>query len=259
SIGQTLFSQGQYEEAEKLFRQLLQQMEKENGYEYCSILSKLGRCLRLQGNAKEAINYYRQAITIAQDCDPTNELQRQMGLMYADLGDLLREIGEYGEAKENLEISLEIKKNLGDIKGKAVTNGQLASLAYMQDNLLEAEKRYKETLKAFQSLNEPVMEAQAWHHLGMVYKDAKRWEAAETYYRKSAEIQVNLGNIKDVAKTWEGLAHLYEDRGRIQDAESWHRKAIEGYQQSGDKMGLASNLSNFAKLLQNQENRLAEA
>ncbi|MDJ0582188.1 tetratricopeptide repeat protein [Crocosphaera sp.] len=259
TMGETLYSQGRYTEAEQVFRHLLQQLGEDISYDRSLTLGRLGRCLIDQGKVDEAIIYDNQGIALAQQLEATERVKRHIGVMQADLGNVLMLKGDYKEAKQAYETALAIKQELVDTRGEAATVAQLGTLAKNQGNLSEAEKRYKKALKAFQSLNESPMEAILWHQLGMVYQDANQWQAAETCYRNSAEIEINLGNLKDVAKTWNQLAVLCEFSGKPQDAELWYRKAMEGFKQADNKVNVAASLSGLAHLLQNQENRLEEA
>ena len=45
----------------------------------------------------------------------------------------------------------------------AVASGQLGTLAFLQGDLAEAERRYQEALASFQRLGEPETEAAIWH------------------------------------------------------------------------------------------------
>ncbi|MGK7956454.1 MAG: CHAT domain-containing protein [Crocosphaera sp.] len=262
TIGETLYSQGRYAEAEQIFRRILQQLGEDISYSRSLTLLKLGRCLEGQGKAEETITCHRQGITVAQQLEATDRVKRHIGVMQTDLGDMLRATGDYAGAKQAYEDSLKNAQDLSDIRQEAVVTGQLGTLAQAQGNLSEAKERYKEALTVFQTLNESASEAIAWHQLGMVYQEAKQWEAAETSYRNSAQIKVDLGIIggsNSAATTWGQLANLCKDSGKPQDAELWHRKAMEGFKQAGDTANLAKILNNLASLLQNQKNRLEEA
>ena len=54
-----------------------------------------------------------------------------------------------------------------------------------EGDLAEAVKSYREALKLFQRLNEPLMEAVAHHQLGRALQEAKQWDEAETHLAPS--------------------------------------------------------------------------
>ena len=258
NVGEQLFSAGRYSEAEQVFTEILEGLSEEASYNRCYTLAMLGRCFSFQGRGAEAAAIYRQAIAEAEQLPASDSVKRQMGSLQADLGDVLRNMGDYDRARIAYQQSLAIAKELGDARQEAVVMGQLGTLALRQGKLAEAAQSYQSALKIFRGLNEPASEAVAWHQLGMVYQEARQWDAAEGAYRESARIEESLGNLAEAAKTWNQLAMVNQDAGKLEAAEAWYRKAIEGKKAAGDRLPASSSLNNLADLLQNQD-RLTEA
>lgn len=157
---------------------------------------------------------------------------------------------------------MEIAKEQGNTRGVAVSKAQLGTLAFLQGELAEAAERHKEAQVLFQSINEPVMEAVAWHQLGMIYQDAEHWEAAEQAYRKAAQLkheQGLLGGSNGAGSSWDQLAQVCKATGRMAEAEQWYGKALAARQAADDQPGMATTLNNLAALLANQPARLDEA
>src|SRR5262249_16125853 len=120
-------------------------------------------------------------------------------------------------------------------------------------------ERYRAALALFQQLGEPAMEAVAWHQLGVVFQEARRWDEAERHYRESARIKEQQGNLAGASQTWNNLANASVSTAKPEAAEGWYRKAIEADRKLGNPKELAPDLSNLANLLQNLPGRLAEA
>jgi tetratricopeptide (TPR) repeat protein len=256
--GEALYYAGQYAQAETIFRTLLQQLGQIPRVNLCNTLNRLGRCLNKQGNIAAAIDCYSQALAIAQSLETSPSMQRLTGTLHTDLADAFANGGDYAQAKAHYEKSLAIKKEVGDIRGVAVVQGQLGTLAMVRGDFQVAEQSYQMALTMFSSLNEPQSEATAWHQLGLVYQRENAWQAAEHAYRESAKIKEALGNTLGAASTWANLAIVTEAQGKLDAAEQWYRKAI-GTQKQGNPKDLASSLNNLADLLQNQAKRLDEA
>ncbi|MCI5116260.1 MAG: tetratricopeptide repeat protein, partial [Candidatus Electrothrix sp. AX1] len=149
-----------------------------------------------------------------------------------------------------------------DTRAVAVSKGQLGTLAYLQGELAEAAERYQEALALFQRINEPVMEAVAWHQLGMVYQEAKQWEAAEQAYRQAAQLKEEqglLGGSVSAGNSWQQLAQVCVYTGRKEEAEQWYNKDLAVCRAADDRPGIAGTLSNLANLLANDPARLDEA
>jgi tetratricopeptide (TPR) repeat protein len=259
NLGKQLYDAVRYQEAARVFSEILAGLGEQPSYHRCVTLTRLGRCLRFQGQVSQAARLFRQGLAEAQPLEQSDDVKQLMRTLQGDLANVLTHMEDYGEARIAYEASLAIKKELGDFRGAAVSNGQLGTLALLQGNLPEAEQRYREALTTFQQLHEPASEAVAWHQLGMVYQEAKQWDAAENAYREAARMKESQGNLADAATTWHQLALVHEYAGKPEEAEAWYRKAIKGGKATEDKLAVSKTLKNLANLLQNQPHRLIEA
>ncbi|MBW4484117.1 MAG: CHAT domain-containing protein [Tildeniella torsiva UHER 1998/13D] len=253
--GETLLSAGRYGEALALFTEVLQGLGEAPSYEQCVTLTRIGRCFRFQGQAAQAAECYRAGIALAEQLEPGDSVTRQRGFLHTDLGDVLREMGNYAGAKDAYEESLRVCEILDDARGAAVNQIQLGSLFLVQKDLAEAATRYQAALKTFQGLREPASEAVVWHQLGMVYQEARQWDEAERHYRESARLkeeQGMIGGSNGAVTTWNQLANLNQLAGRVEGAIAWYEKAIAGGKAAGDSLGVSVRLSNLANLLQSK-------
>lgn len=263
NVGVKLQSVGCYKEAEVVFQEILLGLGSRPSYKRCLTLNNIGRCYESIGQSKQAMAQYQLGLKEAAMLEQTNNVKRQIGTLQADLGDVLREMGEYDYARASYEVSLAIKKEIGgDRRGEAVIQGQLGTLALVQNNLTEAVHRYKEARDIFQHLNEPAMEAVAWHQLGITFQELHQWGNAEQAFRQSAQIrefQGLISGLNGAVATWNHLAILSKDMGKLKESEDWYHKAIKADRENGDKVLLLQHLNNFANLLQMLPDRLTEA
>ncbi len=260
NLGEQLYSAGRYQEAAQVFEEVLAGLGEKPSYERCLTLTRLGRCLRLQGHAAQAAEQYRKGLATAGKLEPSGSVKRQMGCLHIELGDVLRAMGDYDEAKTAYETALSVMKEINDHRSTGVINGQLGTLAMLRGNLQEASQRYLDALATFRQLNEPEMEAIAWHQLGCVYDEAKQWDAAEQAYRQSAQLEESQGNLKGATASWGNLAVVMKNAGKPDEAETWYRKAIDGSKTAGDILNLSKWFNNLADLLQTHyPQRLPEA
>jgi len=258
--GEHLYSQGQYQAAAQVFNEILMILGEQPSYERCLTLGRLGRCFANQEQAEQAIAYYRHGLAVAEQLELSKNIKRQKGNLHTGLADVLMNMRNFEEARKDYEAALVIDKELEDVRGIAIDEGQLGTLALSQNNLQEATERYREALAIFQRLNEPESEAVLHHQLGMVYKEAQQWDAAEQAYREASRINESQGNLTGAAQTWNQLAIVNELTGKFKEAEAWYRKAIEGTKSVGNLLSLARSLNNLANLLQTSyPNRLTEA
>jgi tetratricopeptide (TPR) repeat protein len=262
NIGEQLLQSGQTAAAVAVFQDILIRLGEAPSYNRCLILGMIGECCKAQVQLVHAEQNYRQQLIELFQLEQSEGVRREIGSAQTDLADVLRDQGRYTEAKAAYQAGMEIKKELGDRRGMAVSKGQLGTLAYVQGELAEAAERYTEAQVLFQSINEPVMEAVAWHQLGMVYQKVKHWEAAEQAYRQAAwlkEEQGLLAGMNGAGNSWDQLAQVCEATGRQAEAEQWYGKALAAFQAVEDWPNAARTLSNLADLLANDPARLDEA
>ncbi len=257
--GEQLLAAGRYGEAQQVFEAILQVLGEEPSYDRCLTLSRLGRCLRLQGQAARAAERYREGLQVAARLEPSDGVKRQTSNLQTDLANGLRDMGDFDGARQAYEASLAIYKEIGDARNEATVQFQLGTLEMLQGNLVEAEQRYREALATFQQFNEPASEAITWNQLGNLYQEVQQWEAAEQAYRQAARLLESQGNLTYAAQTWNQLAIVCKGSGKLEAAEAWYRKAIRGFKDGRDRINESKALSNLAALLKNDPNRLAEA
>ncbi len=262
NLGKQLQESGQATEAIQVFQDILARLGEVASYERCLSLGRLGRCHEADGQLVDAEQLYRQELTELSQLKQSPSVQKQKGLALTDLADALTAQGEWSRAKEAYKAGLEIAEKLGDVRDMAVSKGQLASLALMQDRLSEAADWYQEVLHLFRNLNEPVHEAIYTHQLGIVYQRGENWEAAEQTYREAARLKEQQGllvGINGAGSSWDHLAQVCIATGRLSEAEQWYRKALSIFQDAAYQPGIARTLSNLAALLADDPTRLDEA
>ncbi|MEA5489404.1 MULTISPECIES: CHAT domain-containing protein [Pseudanabaena] len=260
NTGEQLWNAGRYAEAKAVFQEILAGLGATPSFNKCTILVNLGRCYKAVGNLQFAKEAYLDGLTVAAKLEQSKGVQQKIGVLQADLADVLSDMGDYDRARESYEESLAIKKEIGgSFREEAVVQVQLGTLALLQNNLTEVAQRYQEALKIFQQLNEPASEATVWHQLGMTFEKSRQWEAAEQAYRQSAQISEAQGDLTRAVMTWNQLAIVSEGAGKLTEAEAWWQKVIAADRKQSDHTLLCGHLNNLANLLQQDYDRLNEA
>jgi tetratricopeptide (TPR) repeat protein len=174
---------------EAVFRDLLGRLEASVTYDAASdhamTLARLGRCQAAQSRAVPAIEWHRRTLgefeRISESDEPAKEM---LGRVYTDLGDNLRQVGQFDQAQQAYENDLVISREVNDQRSVGVHLGQLGTLALLRGELAEARQRHTEALVTFRGLGEPQMEAAAWGNLGNVAEQEEKWDKADRCYRK---------------------------------------------------------------------------
>lgn len=258
-MGEQLLNTGRVAEALPVFKEMLTEL----GVEYvdirCITLISIGRCLKLQGQLPQAVESFREAMTVAAQLEQQQHAQRVVSATQVELANVLRDMGQASNARTAYETALSIAQELKDERQIAVVEGQLGSLELYLGNITEAQRRFTVAIQKTRELQEPVGESIFWNQLGIAHQEAGQLEAAEEAYRESARIKEALGNLTSAAKTWNQLALVCHLSGKLETAEAWYRKALVVNRRDNNPLALGENISNLASLLQDQGGRLDEA
>lgn len=259
--GETLLAAGRAGEAAALFRGLLARLEAVGdpsnysgnpialAYDTAVTMVWFGRCLAAGGQPGEAIGWHERARDgFAALSETSANAKEMLGMVHSALGDVLGLTGRFAEAREAYDRALALARETEGGRAAGVTLGNMGTLALIQHDLQEAEKRYWEALDTFRALGEPAMEAVAWHQLGLVAQEARQWEAADERYRESLRLKEGPGDLPGVAGTCNQLAIVAKRAGRPADAERWYLRAADAYERLNRPHEQAKVLSNLANL-----------
>ncbi len=262
SQGEEEYRKGHLRAAITWFSRLLARIEAQpkaasygpDSYEHATTLGRLGRCYEAAWDLSAAERQYRRALTIAetllkQDPEERIFLVLQANIM-ADLGDVSRKQGQYAHARAAHERSLQIKEQIGDLRGQAVSQGQLGFIALEQGEYEEARQYYQQSLTTFQMLGEPAEEAGKWHQLGRVAQAQQDWSEAERCYRESLVRKEQLADLAGAARTCGQLGQVALVTNRFEEAKGWYQRALGLSEQTDVTSGeYATHLFNLANLL----------
>jgi len=106
--GQQLLEQGQVGQATAVFTAVLARLGEAPSYGRAVMLGRLGRCLYLSGQPGPAAAQLREAMGVAARLAPSDGVKGLRGTLRSELGDALRAMGRYGEAREAYEAALKI-------------------------------------------------------------------------------------------------------------------------------------------------------
>ncbi len=257
--GERLYHDGQPAAAAVLFTEILQEIGTELSFNRVKTLALLGCCFQDQGQLSEADRYLREALDLSEQLEQSDGVKKQKVCLQADLGNVLTNLGEYSEAQQMYENSLMIAKAIGDLRGVALTEERLGTLAMLQGDLFTAMQKYQSVLKIFSDLQEPAAESASWHKLGIMYEKFQQWGEADEAYRESARISEKRGDTNGTFNCYGQLANLSVKMNRLTEAEGWYRKILKISRVVGDRLSESKALVSLAYLLSDQPNHLSEA
>jgi tetratricopeptide (TPR) repeat protein len=257
--GEQLLHSGQAGKAAECFHDLLKNLSETPSHQLADTFGALGRCHLVGGRPDLAEAQYRRGLQVTEALEQSDHVKQCRSALLTGLGAVLCDLGRFPEARESYERALETARETDDLRGVGIIEGQLGDLALRGDDIAGAMSHYQVTLTPFQHLQEPTTEAAYQHQLGLTFQKAGEWDQAERHYRESAALAEKHGDLAGAAKSWHQLGKVCVASDRPKAAEDWYRRAIEGMQNPPSLDRGAMSMTQLAKLLQAQPDRLTEA
>jgi tetratricopeptide (TPR) repeat protein len=204
-------------------------------------LGNLGLAYADLGEVRKAIGYYEQALEIAREIgDRRGEGADlgNLGLAYADLGETRKAIGYYEQA-------LEIAREIGDRRGEGADLGNLG-LAYADlGEVRKAIGYYEQALEIAREIGDRRGEGNRLGNLGAAYHRLGEVRKAIGYYEQALEIAREIGDRQMEGNNLGNLGLAYADLGEVRKAIGYYEQALEIAREIGDRRGEGNRLGNL--------------
>ncbi|NIM14913.1 MAG: tetratricopeptide repeat protein [Candidatus Aminicenantes bacterium] len=158
---------------------------------------------------------------------------------YHQLGMVAHGERDFKEAKRNYHEALKIKQELYNKRGQASTYHQLGNVAYEEEDWIEAKKNYLKALKINQDYNDRQSQANNYHQLGMVAFEEQNWEEAKKNFNEALKIHHEFNDVYAQAKTYHGLGIVAQEEGDLNEAKKNLLQDLKICQEFNDKYGQA--------------------
>ncbi len=189
-LADLLRTHGQYDEAERLYRESLRVFEAVGDtHAVAATQSSLADLLRTRGQYDEAERLYRESLRVFEAVGDT----RAVAVTQSSLADLLSLRGQYDEAERLYRESLRVFEAVGDTRSVAVTQSSLADLLRTRGQYDEAERLYRESLRVFAQVPDPLGTAYVQRQLGELALRCGRLQDALPLLEAARQGFVTLG------------------------------------------------------------------
>ncbi len=221
-----------YKEAERLFNQAKEEVEKQrnNNPRYAAMLLRdLSSSKRDQGDVRNAIVICEKSLKICKEQLGPEHIDTATGLN--NLAALYKSQGRYSEAEPLFIEALKIRKTeLGDRHPDTASSlNNLALLYKLQERYSEAEPLYIEALKICKTQlgDRHPSTATSLNNLAGLYESQGRYSKAEPLYVEALKIcKAKLGDRHpNTTTSLNNLRGLYESQGRYSEAAPLYIKA----------------------------------
>lgn len=239
-----MFEQGDFDAAEKLFKQALEIAPEESdrigtAQTYC----ELGNISRARRDFDTATKWYKQALELL----PKYSEDHNAVIIYYNFGMVAQDQHDFDTAVKWFEQVLYISTQRQDYKQSAANaSHQLGMIAEQRGDFATANKRYKYAAEIRRNIGDEYEEAKSYFQLGRVEVQCKDYDTAEKWYKRVLNIMLSLNQVNDneniigidrgsiyrisdiVALTYGELGLIATLRNRdYETAEKWYKQALD--------------------------------
>ncbi len=150
--------------------------------------------------ADSAILYYKEAYKLS----ITHQLQKELGAVQVNLGELYLDLGETINAEQYFTEALESFENENDTRGIWHTKVGVAAVQKQRKNFTQAISIYLDAIEYFKSINDYHYLIRSYRSLSNIYKEQKELEKALLYQEKCGEIKDSVAKNETLSK----LTHM---------------------------------------------------
>src|SRR5579859_3834602 len=168
------------------------------------------------------------------------------------LGVIAQDQGDYPQASQLYEESLQIYERLGDQRGRATTLHALGVIAQQQGDYPQARQLYEENLQIFERLGDQSGRASSLHQLGMIAQQQGDYPEARQLYEESLQIKERLGDQSGRATTLHALGVIAQQQGDYPQARQLYQESLQIFERLGDQSGRAGTLHQLGVIAQDQ-------
>ena len=166
----------------------------------------------------------------------------------AQLGSLLRDLGEFGVAEQHLQAALKLYAGNGNRAGELRTQ---IELHIIESERGQSEAAYRKLLALeppMLELDDPAVLGRYYNTLGVQAIRNDRVDDANTYLQRAATQLRRANQPNQEAGAYTNLGSLLARNKRYQEAQAMWEKALGVFRDSGDRLGAAITLSNLGAL-----------
>ena len=190
-----------------------------------------GEFLDLRGHLREAVRLLSWAAEVARavgDRRGEGNALGNLGLAYADLGEVRRAIEYYEQA-------LVIAREIGDRRGEGNRLGSLGLAYAALGEVRRAIECYDQALVIFREIGDRRGEGNTLGNLGVAYKDLGEVRRAIEYHEQALKIAREVGDRRGEGAALGNLGNAYVDLGEVRRAIEYHEQALAIAREIGDR------------------------
>ncbi|QFS48567.1 tetratricopeptide repeat protein [Nostoc sphaeroides] len=207
--------------------------------------------LTLLGNAYNSLGQYQQAIEFYQQ---SLEISREIGdrngegSSLGNLGIAYNSLGEYQRAIEFHQQSLEIFREIGDRNGEGSSFNNLGNAYKSLGEYQRAIEFHQQSLEISREIGDRNGEGNSLGNLGNAYLSLGEYQRAIEFHQQSLEILREIGDRNGEGNSLMGLGNVYDCLGQYQRAIEFYQQSLEIKREIGDRNGEGASFNNLGSV-----------
>ena len=200
-------------------------------------------------------NYVRSLSYYQQSLDIRKEIGDLKGeaAIYGNFGLIYGEQGDHLKDLEYQLKSLAINEKLKDTSGMTSNYNNLAIIYQKQQDSTKALEYYNKALRMYEVDNSLQHMALTYNNIGSLYKDYKLYSKALYYLERSLQLRTELKDRLGVAINYVNLGAVYMKMGDNKKARENTLLSIEHFEALGDTSSLANTYYNLGEISFHEE------
>lgn len=185
-------------------------------------LHTLGQIAADREDYASALNWYQEALEKLDKHDLTPR-----AVILHDIGVVHIRLRAFEDAENLIRESLELKQQVGDLQGQAISIHQLGNIEFSRGNSLEKAKSYfLEAIALSEQAHDKLGAAISFHQFGNVLARQKRFDEALSAFDTAAAIHAEEDDLRGAGITFRRRGDMLEQLGRNDEALLAYRAAL---------------------------------
>ncbi|MBI1807042.1 MAG: tetratricopeptide repeat protein [Ignavibacteria bacterium] len=232
-LGTSLAEQGLMHEANDHFSKALRNSEQSSQKMLSAmIFMNLGIIQNILGNWDEALNNYHRALTlfeVAGDMTRAAEIHHNIGMSYLSKGDFVH-------ANREFDRSLEYSSRLHNPALTGLAKLGKATVHFRSYDLALALALCNQALENFKTSQNPLGVADAYKVKGMILRELKEYDLAETHFQSSLRLNEEFANMLNLGETHYEMGIMEKHRRRSEAVAEAFSNALSCFNKVGARV-----------------------
>ncbi len=210
-----------------------------------------GNVISRWGGFCRRLSQYEKAREILEESHTIfKELGAEKDIAYAlnELGVIAYRFGKFARAKQIHQNALEIRKKLANKKAIAVSLNNLGVVVFSVGDYEEARRLHEQALKIREEIDDQYGLASSMNNLGNVLHSLGDHIEAKRLYERSLGIRKEIGDRPGIGSCLNNLGITAEKLGDFTDAKHLYEESIAIKKDIGDQRALANTLDNLGRV-----------